>query len=146
MGREVRCQGVILKDRQVLVMRHYNSLRKEEYWMLPGGGLENNETEEECVIREIKEEANMDVDVIDILLNNEGTGIDVYKRYVTFLCVPKDKSMGRVGNETDNHRKILDLVWCSLDDENSWSEYIKQEQFFPTMKSIKERLIDIKAI
>lgn len=144
MSRVVRCQGVIIKDRQVLLLRQYNYIRKEEYWMLPGGSLEENESLEDCVRREIKEEANMDVDIIDVLLDDEGTGIDVYKRYVTFLCVPK--SEGRAGEETAKHRKILELVWCSLDDESTWNESIKREQFIPSMKQIKERLIQIKAI
>lgn len=144
MSRVVRCQGVIIKDRQVLLLRQYNYIRKEEYWMLPGGSLEDNETLEECVRREIEEEANMDVDIIDVLLDDEGTGIDVYKRYVTFLCVPK--SEGKVGKETASHRKILELVWCSLDDESKWNDSIKREQFIPSMKQIKERLIQIKAI
>lgn len=144
MSRVVRCQGVILKDRQVLLLRQYNFIRKEEYWMLPGGSLEDNESLEDCVRREIKEEANMDVDIVDVLLDDEGTGIDVYKRYVTFLCVPK--SEGKAGKETASHRKILELVWCSLDDESTWNDSIKREQFIPSMKQIKERLIQIKAI
>lgn len=146
MGREVRCQGVILKDRHVLVLRQFNTIRKEEYWMLPGGGLENDEKEEECVKREIKEETNIDVDVVDVLFDDKGTGIDVYKRYITFLCISKNTSVGKSGTETVEHRKILDLVWCSLDHENTWNDYIKREQFFPTMKGIKERLISVSMI
>lgn len=141
MGRKIRCQGVILNDRHVLVPRQFNTIRNEEYWMLPGGGLENDETEEECVKREIKEETNMDVDVVDILFYDKETEIDVYKKYITFLCIPKNISVGKIGAETVEHRKILDLVWCSLDDENTWNDYMKRKQFFPTMKNIKERLI-----
>jgi len=47
MERIVRCQAVILKGNSVLVLRQYNHLRKNEYWMLPGGGLEAGETQEE---------------------------------------------------------------------------------------------------
>ena len=45
MGRIVRCQAVIFKGNRILVLRQYNYERKEEYWMLPGGGLEKGETE-----------------------------------------------------------------------------------------------------
>ena len=45
MKRVVRCQAVILKENNILVLRQYNYNRNEEYWMLPGGGLEEGETE-----------------------------------------------------------------------------------------------------
>jgi 8-oxo-dGTP diphosphatase len=46
----------------VLLGQHPDSPRKPYplHWDLPGGKLENNETPEECIIREIKEETGFD--------------------------------------------------------------------------------------
>lgn len=45
MRRIVRCQGIILRENHVLLLRQYNDKRNNEYWMLPGGGLEVRESE-----------------------------------------------------------------------------------------------------
>lgn len=144
MNREVRCQAVILKENKILVLRQFNYKLGEEYWMLPGGGLEANETPEEGIIREIKEETNLDIDIQRILFDEEGNGKDVYKRYITFLCVPKVNSIEQIGYEEDSNRKILELVWMSIIDENNWNDYVKTEQFYPSMKRIKNRLLELK--
>jgi len=49
------CRAVIIKDEKILLS--YET--KTGQWMLPGGGLEENETEEECVIREVSEECGV---------------------------------------------------------------------------------------
>ncbi|MBQ5311712.1 MAG: NUDIX domain-containing protein, partial [Oscillospiraceae bacterium] len=46
------CRAVIIKDGKMLLS--YETVNDQ--WMLPGGTLEENETEEECVIRELCEE------------------------------------------------------------------------------------------
>lgn len=140
MKRIVRCQAIILKDNRILVLRQYNYKRQEEYWMLPGGGLEDRETEEECIEREIKEETNLDVQVIEVLFDEPGNGKDVYQRYVTFLCVPIPGSVESTGSETVSYRKILELIWVSPSDEVQWNDYMLKEQFYPSMYRIKERL------
>ena len=137
MGRIVRCQAVIFKGNRILVLRQYNYERKEEYWMLPGGGLEKGETEKECIIREMKEETNLDVEVNGILFDEPGNGKDVYQRYITFLCVPIPGSVESIGRETVSYRKILELVWISLSDEEQWNDFILTEKFYPSMKRIK---------
>ena len=137
MGRIVRCQGVIFKGNRILVLRQYNYERKEEYWMLPGGGLEKGETEKECIIREMKEETNLDVEVNGILFDEPGNGKDVYQRYITFLCVQIPGSVESIGRETVSYRKILELVWISLSDEEQWNDFILTEKFYPSMKRIK---------
>jgi ADP-ribose pyrophosphatase YjhB (NUDIX family) len=139
MGRIVRCQAVIFKGNKILVLRQYNYKRKEEYWMLPGGGLEEGETEKDCIIREMKEETNLDVEVNGILFDEPGNGKDVYQRYITFLCLPIPGSVESIGRETVSYRKILELVWISLSDEERWNDYILTEKFYPSMKRIKDR-------
>ncbi len=141
MNRKVRCQGVIIRDNQVLVLRQYNERRKEEYWLLPGGGSEENESEADCIKREMKEETNLEVEIIDVLFDEKGTGKDVYERYVTFLCAPLKNSIEKIGKETGKDRKILDFVWLSLDNQDTWNEYVLNEQFFPSMKHIKDKLM-----
>lgn len=141
MSRIVRCQAVILKDNKMLVLRQYNCKRQEEYWMLPGGGLEDGETEQQCIIREIKEETGLEIEIKEILFDEPGNGKDVYKRYVTFLCTPMKDSIQMIGNETVSYRKILELVWISVTDENQWNEYLLAEKFYPSMQKIKNRIM-----
>ena len=140
MNRIVRCQAVIFKDNRILVLRQYNYKRQEEYWMLPGGGLEDGETEEEGIKRELKEETNLEVDIKGIIFDEPGNGKDVYQRYVTFLCVPIAGSVESIGSETVSYRKILEIVWVSLSDEEQWNDYMLKEQFYPSMSRIKDRL------
>ncbi|MBO4928335.1 MAG: APH(3') family aminoglycoside O-phosphotransferase [Clostridiales bacterium] len=49
------CRAVIIKDEKILMS--YET--KTGQWMLPGGGLEENESCEECVIREVSEECGV---------------------------------------------------------------------------------------
>lgn len=138
--RIVTCQAIILKCNMILLLRQYNYKRQEEYWMLPGGGLEDGETEKDCMKREMKEETNLDVEVNEILFDEPGNGKDVYQRYITFLCVQIPGSVESIGRETVSYRKILELVWVSLSDEDQWNDYILKEKIYPSMKKIKDRL------
>ena len=49
------CRAVIIKDDQILMS--YET--KNDQWMIPGGGLEENEADEECVVREVAEECGL---------------------------------------------------------------------------------------
>ena len=48
----VACRGILIRDNDILLSYEKNT----DTWMIPGGGLENNESELECVIRELSEE------------------------------------------------------------------------------------------
>ncbi len=69
MNKRVSGRAIIIKDDEVYLMfrRKIKDGIKNEYYAIPGGGQEDNETIEECVIREIKEEFNLDIKVLDLL-------------------------------------------------------------------------------
>lgn len=48
----VGCRGIVLKDSRMLISHEVNP----DYYSIPGGGLEKNETLEECCVREVREE------------------------------------------------------------------------------------------
>ena len=74
-------RAVILIDDEVILIRrkkYYNGEVIKEYYVIPGGHLDENETFEEAVIREVKEELGIDVEIKNELLHayNEELNID----------------------------------------------------------------------
>ena len=63
MNKRVCCRAVIIKDGFVYLMYREKMIngQKITFYTYPGGGVEENETLEETVIREVKEEFNLDV-------------------------------------------------------------------------------------
>ncbi len=59
-------------------------------YALPGGKLELDELIEECIVREVKEEVNVDLNVIDVVqvgtTNDRRLDGDVNKHYITVHC------------------------------------------------------------
>jgi 8-oxo-dGTP diphosphatase len=51
--------GIIFDEKKVLLIKR----RDVPVWVLPGGGIEENETAEEAIIREIEEETGLHVNV-----------------------------------------------------------------------------------
>lgn len=60
----VACRCVIVKENKILLS--YEAVTDQ--WMLPGGGLENGESENECCVREVAEETGIIVKLSNCLL------------------------------------------------------------------------------
>ena len=85
MEKRVSSRAIIIEDGKLLTMFR-RKIKKDgsvkEYYVIPGGGLEESETLEENVIRELKEEFNVDIEIIKFLSTEEYD--DTIANY--FLC------------------------------------------------------------
>ena len=129
-SREIRYQGAIVRDNQILLIKHREHETGYSYWILPGGGLEPGETEEACVRREIKEETNLDVKVISLLLHEPDPLKKPYLSRKTYLCTP---GTGEASPGIDPEPEsaawygIVEVKWFYLDDESGWDTVLNED-------------------
>ncbi len=62
--------AIIIKDNKILVTQRSSKMILPLKWEFPGGKLELGENEIECIIREIKEELNIEIEVLRKLTSN----------------------------------------------------------------------------
>lgn len=116
-----RACAAIIRDGAILMVRHRDAAR--EYWTLPGGHVEPGETPEAAAVREVKEEACLQVRVVRLLweepLPNYGGAADA--REACFLLEIIGESEAALGHDPeDAHREsaarlLQDVCWLPLD-------------------------------
>lgn len=69
MEKRISSRAIIIENGKVLTMfrRKTKNGIIEEYYVVPGGGIEDGETLEENVKRELSEELNVEIDIIGYL-------------------------------------------------------------------------------
>jgi 8-oxo-dGTP diphosphatase len=139
-----RYQGAIIHDDQILLIKHSRHKDGFEYWVFPGGGREEGETEEECVQREMKEETNLDVVVERLLLETAGRPNTTYRSYKTYLCKPLSNN-AQPGYEPEPEAsevyEISEVSWFDLRSEENWpNDQVFKSFFYPQLKEIQKIL------
>jgi ADP-ribose pyrophosphatase YjhB (NUDIX family) len=123
-GRHTRYQGAIVRDHHILLVKELERATGRLAWFVPGGGMEPGETAEQCVRRELKEETNLDVKVIRLLLDGpkDHTG-SPYKRHLTYLCEPVARAPepgDSFEDKEEGHFSIVGVGWFDLRRESDW--------------------------
>lgn len=92
--------AVIIKDNKILLIWH----KKLNTWLYPGGHIEENESPDDAVIREVKEETSLNVKIIEKnkMVYNDKIAKVLHMPYVIFE--------EQVGNKEENHFHI-DMVY-----------------------------------
>ena len=105
-----RAVGVIIKDDKILLMRRIKN--GQEYYVFPGGGMENGETIETAIIREIKEELSINPKIEKLLFEIENQGRQEYYYLIKeFTGQPK---LGGEEKQRMNKNNQYYPVWIEL--------------------------------
>ena len=144
MNRYTRYQGAIVKDHHILLIRHRQHNTGRSYWVFPGGGIEPNETEEECVQREMKEETNLDVRIISLLLDELGHPNGVYHSLKTYLCEANigDASPGiEPEPEASSRYSIVEVKRFDMRNEAGWDPELITDPFtYAQLQWVRKKL------
>ncbi len=141
MTRHTRIEGIIVQDHKILLIRGYEIDTGQSFWVIPGGGLEAGESDEECVIREMQEETGLEVQVERLLREKSLAPNLMYKFVRSYLCIPIGGKLHSGSEPEDDNFLITAVRWFDLRDENSWSIELQRNPFaYPALKEIRQTL------
>lgn len=140
-------KAIIIKNNQLLV--ESVDYGRGRYCKLPGGGHEWGETVTETIIRECKEELNIEVEplrlvlVRDYIAKNHKQSFDLdcfHLEELMFECEVKDFSTLSNGLEPDSNAQKI--KWISLDELATSDFYPKAIiPYLKNLKDIKETVV-----
>jgi ADP-ribose pyrophosphatase YjhB (NUDIX family) len=144
MRRCIRYQGAIIRSDHILLVKHAEHKDGRSYWIIPGGGREVDETEEECVRREMLEETGLYVIVEQLLLDEETEAKGIYSRHKTYLC-RADDCVARPGYEPEPEfaalYAITEIGWFDLRSPATWDSLVKSDHItYSLLKKIQTAL------
>lgn len=142
--REIRYQGAVVKNDTLLLIKHSEHISGRSYWVFPGGGREPNESEFECVTRELREETNLEIQVVRLLDESTIPNDHTYKKRKTYLCeVISGRASAGYEPEEDAAAlyEISEVAWFDLTSETSWDSSIFDNHIaLPVLQKIRYKL------
>jgi ADP-ribose pyrophosphatase YjhB (NUDIX family) len=139
-----RYQGAIIRDHHILLIKQTEHSSGRSYWLIPGGRIEPDETEEICVQREMLEETCLQVQVQYLLLDEPNMPGRIYQRRKTYVCSILDGE-ARPGYEPEaeyaTEYSFTEVGWFDLRHPTTWNEQIVSDPItYPLLQRIQAAL------
>jgi len=118
-----RVCAIIIKDNKILLMRRIKD--GQEYFVFPGGGIKENESEEDAIIREVKEELSLDAKIDKLLFQIENRGQEeLYFLIKEFSGIPE---LSGPEKERMNENNQYYPEWIDLDKASNLVNFYPEE-------------------
>ena len=122
--------GAVIKDDKLLLVRRA-SRRGRGNWQIPGGFVEQDETMEQAVVREVQEEAGVTAEVVGVLgIRNRYDPDSDNSTYVIMALRPVE------GEPTPDEREVDRAGYFSLEEIDAL------EQVPPINREVARRALD----
>ena len=115
LKKHFTASALIIKDGEVLLVHH----KKLNVWLYPGGHIEDTESPDETLIREVKEETGLDVEIV----GEKDESLADQKSDVSVLRIPYVMLCELVGDHYHN-----DMIYlCKIMDNGNDLKYSSEE-------------------
>lgn len=108
---------IIINDNNEVLLLHRNTPKRTQ-WETPGGKVEENETPEQCAVREAKEELGVDVKIIKELGTKDFKEDEFTNTYIWLLA---EIICGKPKAIEEKHDKLQYWSWEKLQKRNDLS-------------------------
>ena len=119
----IRVTGILIEENKILLVKPKVSDKRN--WSLPGGKLEQGETIEQGIVREMKEETGLDVEIVRLLYLCDVSASDNTLLHIIFLLKRIDSNIELPTNEFESN-PIYDVAFVPVSD---LSKYRFNEKF-----------------
>ena len=113
----VRVNGLVVRDRSLLLIKLKSPTGPEPFWMPPGGGVDYGEHLEDAVAREMAEEAGIKVKVGNLRYVSEYVKLPWHAVEFYFDCMPLEDGFG-LGSDpelADHEQMLKDIRFVPFD-------------------------------
>ena len=125
----ITVKGIVVYNHKVLLMKRARpSSDGLGYWELPGGGLEYGETPNQALIRELKEETGLSIDVVKPAYTFTKIRTGYQTVGIGYLSIAKDDQEILSNEHTD-------YLWCEI---NNLKDYLCKEIYNDIIFTINE--------
>lgn len=110
--------AILEQHNRVLVTQRSPEMTQPLLWEFPGGKLEAGENEMECLIREVKEELNLEIEPLTRLTPSEHTYPDTKVLLIPYICAYVRGVIQLAEHRSYQWAELSDLTrynWCEAD-------------------------------
>ncbi|TKB98024.1 (deoxy)nucleoside triphosphate pyrophosphohydrolase [Pedobacter cryotolerans] len=110
--------AIIIRNNKTLAVQRSQKMKLPLKWEFPGGKIELGETEEKCILREIKEELDLEIDLVSRLTPSQFQYPNLSIELIPFIAQFKSGDINLAEHKRHlwlKKEELIDLDWAEAD-------------------------------